>query len=152
MKPKVLVTGSAGLLPHILEECKNKGWSSWGLDVLDPKDEDKISDIDYVKKTFLISKLQTWMVQTTSHMAFITNIPNSIKRPVESTYENIDMTAHLLNEATKAGVKKVVFPSTASLYGNNPIPWVEGMSADPIEPYSFQKLSCEFLLKMWKEI
>ena len=25
------------------------------------------------------------------------------------------------------------------------------MSADPIEPYSFQKLSCEFLLKMWKE-
>ena len=68
MKPKVLVTGSAGFIaPHILEECKNKGWSSWGLDVLDPKDEDKISDIDYVKKTFLISKLQTWMVQTTSH-------------------------------------------------------------------------------------
>ena len=28
---------------------------------------------------------------------------------------------------------------------------MEGMSADPIEPYSFQKLSCEFLLKMWKE-
>ena len=44
-----------------------------------------------------------------AHMAFITNIPNSIKRPVESTYENIDMTAHLLNEATKAGVKKLFF-------------------------------------------
>ena len=48
MKPKVLVTGSAGFIaPHILEECKNKGWSSWGLDVLDPKDDN--GDISFNK-------------------------------------------------------------------------------------------------------
>jgi len=53
MKPKVLVTGSAGFIaPHILEECKNKGWSSWGLDVLDPKDEDSLS----IKETAMLIK------------------------------------------------------------------------------------------------
>ena len=59
------------------------------------------------------------------------------------------MTARLLKLASDANIKKFIFPSTASLYGNNIIPWKEGMSADPIEPYSWQKLSCENLCKMW---
>ena len=54
------------------------------------------------------------------HLAFVTNIPNSISNPVETTKENVDMTVHLLNECTKANVKKFLFPSTGSLYGNNP--------------------------------
>ena len=61
------------------------------------------------------------------------------------------MSAILLKKAEASNVKKVIFSSTASLYGNNPIPWVEGMQADPIEPYSWQKLSCEYLFKMWHE-
>lgn len=152
MSFKVLVTGSSGFIaPHILSECKLKGWSAWGIDILDAEETNKVSGVEYVKKNiFDLTSSDLEGTDFIAHMAFVTNIPNSIKRPVESTYENIDMTAHLLNEATKAGVKKVVFPSTASLYGNNSIPWKEGMSADPIEPYSFQKLSCEYLLKMWK--
>ena len=48
-------------------------------------------------------------------------------------------------------IEKFLFPSTGSLYGNNSIPWHEDMMADPIEPYSFQKLSCEFACKAWFE-
>ena len=86
-----------------------------------------------------------------AHLAWITNIPNSIKNPLSTTNDTINMTANLLDKATKANIKKVVFPSTASLYGNNPVPWTENMGANPIEPYSWQKLSCEYLLKMWNE-
>ena len=82
-------------------------------------------------------------------MAFVTNIPLSIKRPISSTYNNIDMTTKFLDMCTKARIKKFIFPSTASLYGNNPIPWKENMLGDPIEPYSWQKLSCEYLCRMW---
>jgi len=81
--------------------------------------------------------------------AFVTNIPNSIEHPLETTYDNIDMTAYLLDLSTKAGIKKFIFPSTASLYGNNPTPWKEGMSPDPIEPYCWQKLSGEYGCRMW---
>jgi UDP-glucose 4-epimerase len=83
------------------------------------------------------------------HLAFVTNIPNSVRSPVVTTFDNIDMTVKLLKLATDHGVERFVFPSTASLYGTNPIPWVENMPSDPIEPYSWQKFSCESLMKMW---
>jgi UDP-glucose 4-epimerase len=151
MKKKVLVTGSAGFIaPHIIEACYNMGWQVVGIDILETQNQLIKSNITYVKKNIFDLKDKDLMgFDYVAHTAFITNIPSSIQRPVETTYENIDMTAYFLKQCTLAGVKKFVFPSTASLYGNNPIPWTEDMSADPIEPYSWQKLSCEFLCKMW---
>jgi UDP-glucose 4-epimerase len=85
------------------------------------------------------------------HLAFSTNIPNSVRHPIETTYANIDMTIHLLQYAKEAGVKKLLFPSTASLYSHNPTPWKEDMIPDPIEPYSWQKLACEQACKMYSK-
>jgi nucleoside-diphosphate-sugar epimerase len=82
-------------------------------------------------------------------LAFITNIPNSINSPIETTRDNVDMTIYLLNLCLKAKIKKFLFPSTASLYGNNVTPWNEEMLPDPMEPYSFQKISCEYACKVW---
>lgn len=147
--PRALITGVAGFIgPHLVEACVNRGWDVVGVD-LRPTDvrapgftllqkdlrdlgPDGLAGIDYVV-----------------HLAFVTNIPNSIQHPIETTRDNIEMTARLLEAATKAGVKKLAFPSTASLFGNNPIPWREDMPPDPIEPYSWQKLSCEYLCRMW---
>ena len=51
MSFKVLVTGSSGFIaPHILGECRLKGWSAWGIDTLDAEDMDKVSGVEYVKK------------------------------------------------------------------------------------------------------
>lgn len=151
MKKKVLVTGSAGFIaPHIIEACDNMGWDVVGLDILDTKINSAQPNINYLKKNIFDLKSEDLLgIDYVAHMAFVTNIPSSIKRPVETTFENIDMTAHFLKICTDAKVKKFVFPSTASLYGNNTIPWNETMRADPIEPYSWQKLSCEYLCRMW---
>lgn len=86
------------------------------------------------------------------HLAWRTNIPDCARHPEESTFDNIDMTIHLLERAKEAGVKKVLFPSTASLYGHNPTPWREDMPPMPIEPYSWQKLSCEYACKMYASV
>ena len=94
--------------------------------------DDDIKDFDFV-----------------AHMAFVTNIPFSIKNPISTTNDNIDMTVKLLDICTKNNIKKFIFPSTASLYGHNKIPFIEDMAINPIEPYSWQKYSCEKLCKMW---
>ena len=52
--------------------------------------------------------------------------------------------------SSKYKVKKFIYPSTASLYGDTPTPWKESVSSpDPIEPYSWQKLTCEYACSMW---
>jgi len=83
------------------------------------------------------------------HLAFVTNIPHSVRHPKETTHDNIGMTVHILEIARETGVERVVFPSTASLYSNNQTPWKEDMPGEPIEPYSWQKLACESLCRMY---
>lgn len=77
------------------------------------------------------------------HLAFATNIPQSIADPVGTTYNNVDLGVKLLCLSKEAKVKKFLFPSTASLYGNQPLPWQESMPAYPSEPYSLQKYTME---------
>src|SRR5437870_10885808 len=147
--PKVVITGVSGFIgPHVAEECLARGWQVVGVDLLPP--EWHAPGLSFLQKDARdLTPADLTGVDYIVHLAFVTNIPNSIVHPVETTRDNIEMTARLLDMATKAGVKKVAFPSTASLFGNNPIPWREDMPPDPIEPYSWQKLSCEYLCRMW---
>lgn len=146
---RVLITGVGGFIgTHIVDACLNQQWEVIGVDIVQ-------CNIHHPDFTFLrrdVRELTTAELRAVDyivHLAFVTNIPNSIQHPVDTTRDNIEMTVRLLDTATKAGVKKLAFPSTASLFGNNPVPWREDMPADPIEPYSWQKLSCEQLLRMW---
>jgi len=155
---KVLITGVSGFIgPHLFEACLKRGWGVLGIDLLPFKlpPEQTIStglqaQFEFKQKdvrSLTLSELDG--TDFVFHLAFVTNIPNSVQHPLETTRDNIDMTAFILDLATKAGIKKFVFPSTASLYGNNPTPWREDMPSNPIEPYSWQKLSCEYACKMW---
>lgn len=144
----VLVTGVSGFIgPHVVEACLSRGWRAVGVDTVPCAFQ--APGFTFLRKDLRDLTADELRIDYIVHLAFVTNIPNSIQHPIETTRDNIEMTARLLDAATKAGVKKVAFPSTASLFGNNPTPWREDMPADPIEPYSWQKLSCEHLLKMW---
>lgn len=149
--PKVLVTGSSGFIaPHVIESCIKSNYEVVGIDLKDP--EIKIENCKYIKDDVRNQNVNDLKdIDYIIHLAFITNIPNSIQNPVKTTFDNINMTVDLLDKATKAKIKKFVFSSTASLYGNNPLPWTEDMPITPGEPYSWQKYSCEVLCKMWSE-
>jgi len=146
---KILVTGSSGFIAyHVIENLINSKLEVVGIDIIDPPL--KHEKCQYLKKDvrdISIEELKNF--DFIVHLAFITNIPFSIQNPVNTTDDNTLMTTIILDKAVKAGIKKFVFPSTASMYGNNPIPWTEDMVAEPGEPYSWQKLSCEYALKMW---
>lgn len=150
---RVIITGAAGFIaPHIVQQCLNKGWHVTGIDTKELDDESMINHENYQFKKMDLRELKVDNLSNINyifHLAFITNIPNSITNPLDTTRDNIDMTAYLLKLSTLAEIDKFLFPSTASLYGNNEIPWTEDLSADPIEPYSWQKLSCEYACKMW---
>ena len=152
---KVLITGVSGFIgPHIVEACRGRGWDVTGLDIRPYAPE---KNVGAAPQNFLLKDVRDLTPEALKgfdyivHLAFVTNIPYSISHPIETSRDNIEMTARLLDVATKAGIKKLVFSSTASLYGHNPTPWREDMPSDPdpIEPYSWEKLSCEYLCKMW---
>lgn len=155
---RVLITGVSGFIgPHLAEACLKKGWDIFGVDTRDFNYG--AIDCNFKVPQFVFEKRDVRTlapedlkdISYVFHLAFDTNIPNSIEHPLETTRDNIDMTAYLLDTATKAGIKKFLFPSTASLYGRNPTPWRESMPPYPIEPYAWQKASCEYALSMWAE-
>lgn len=141
---KILITGSSGFLAqHIVSLFNANGHEVVGVDKRPGYHTTKQVDV------FDLNFRDMMGIDAVAHMAWRTNIPDCSRHPKESTRENIDMTIHLLELAKEAGVKKFFFPSTASLYGNNPTPWTEDMPGQPIEHYSWQKLACESACKMY---
>lgn len=146
----ILLTGAAGFLAqHFIPAFKADGHTVIGIDkreaYLQPDRfiHDEIENLGY---------RDLMDVDVIVHLGWRTNIPDCIRHPVESTRDNIVMTAGLLQKAKEAEVKRFIFPSTASLYGDNKTPWSEDMKPRPIEPYSWQKLCCEELMKMEQDI
>lgn len=144
-----MITGNSGFLgSHILMALTLAGYDTVGVDKrpigIGKNHPDFFIQTDINDLTFK----DLMGIDYVIHLAWRTNIPDCKRHPIESTLENLNTTVHLVEICKEAGVKKLVFPSTASLYGHNPTPWTEDMPPAPIEPYSWQKLACEQLLKM----
>lgn len=78
------------------------------------------------------------------HQAAIPSVPRSVERPLESHEANASGALRVLHEAREAGVKRVVYASSSSVYGANPeLPKVESMRTEPLSPYAVAKLAAE---------
>jgi UDP-glucose 4-epimerase len=78
------------------------------------------------------------------HLAAIVSVPGSVQKPNEYAEINAGGTAIVLEEAARARVKKLIFSSSAAIYGDNPtIPRIESMPAEPKSPYATSKYEGE---------
>lgn len=78
------------------------------------------------------------------HQAAIPSVPRSVKNPAESHRANVDGMLNVLIAARDAGVKRVVFAGSSSVYGDQPtLPKREDMPTKPMTPYALQKLVSE---------
>jgi UDP-glucose 4-epimerase len=78
------------------------------------------------------------------HLAAMVSVPGSMQNPNEYAEINTRGTAIVLEEAARAEVKRLVFGSSAAIYGDSPrIPRVEGMPAEPQSPYAKSKYEGE---------
>jgi UDP-glucose 4-epimerase len=86
------------------------------------------------------------------HQAAIPSVPKSMMDPVGSNHANVDGTLNVLVAARDAGVKRLVYASSSSLYGDSPtLPKHEGMTPNPLSPYGAQKLFAEIYCQVfWK--
>jgi UDP-glucose 4-epimerase len=78
------------------------------------------------------------------HQAALPSIPRSIAAPITSNETNVNGTLNVLVAARAAGVKRVVYASSSSIYGNSQLlPKREDMPAAPLSPYAVSKLAGE---------
>jgi UDP-glucose 4-epimerase len=87
------------------------------------------------------------------HQAALPSVQRSILDPKLSNHANINGTLNVLTAAKDSGIKKVVFASSSSVYGDTPIlPKVESMGLNPLSPYAVTKATGELYLKVFYEV
>jgi nucleoside-diphosphate-sugar epimerase len=87
------------------------------------------------------------------HQAALPSVPRSVEDPITSNRANVDATLNVLVAARDAGVRRVVFAGSSSVYGDTPtLPKGEDMIPDPLSPYALQKLVGERYLQMFSRL
>ena len=82
------------------------------------------------------------------HVAALPRVQFSIKNPIETNNVNVNGTLNLLDECRYFGVKRFVFSSSSSIYGDQDrLPLVETMNPNPMSPYAIQKITGEYYCK-----
>jgi nucleoside-diphosphate-sugar epimerase len=84
------------------------------------------------------------------HVAALPRVMLSIERPVETHLTNVIGTLNVLNMARAAGVRRVIYSGSSSVYGDQPtMPLVETMPPNPLNPYALQKSVGEQYCRMY---
>ena len=83
------------------------------------------------------------------HLAAESRLQPAIKNPINAVHKNCVGTATMLQCAREAGVKRFIYSSTSSGYGNNPWPNTEDQPDDCLNPYSASKIAGEKICKMY---
>jgi len=87
------------------------------------------------------------------HLAAIPSVPRSVKDPFSSNNSNVTGTLNVLIAAKDAGIKKVIFSSSSSVYGDTPtLPKREDMPINPMSPYAITKATGEMYCGVFQDL
>jgi len=87
------------------------------------------------------------------HEAALASVTRSIEHPLATTETNINGTLNVLIAARDAKVKRLIYASSSSVYGDNPnLPKKESMIPHPLSPYAVSKLSGEYYCQVFYRI
>lgn len=160
---KSLITGGAGFIgSHIAEALCRKGGSVIVLDDLSLGNLDNLAwkkpgdDLEFVKgdinDTALLNKLMPgcdWVF----HEGALPSVPRSVAQPWESNHHNLDGTLQVLIAARDAGVKRFMFASSSSIYGDSDAPSKhESLPPNPLSPYALQKYGGEKYCQLFYQL
>ena len=157
----ILVTGGAGFIgSHLVRHLLAKGENVTALDNLSTglaenlPPEAKLVEMDILDAD-LPKVVAAGAFDAIVHLAAQTMVDTSIKDPLLDTRENLLGTVHVLEAARAANVKRVIFASTAAVYGDgkeDDLPVREAQPTEPMSFYGLSKLSVEKYLEMYRKI
>ena len=160
---KALVTGGAGFIgSHITEALCRRGASVVVLDNLTLGNTENLAwkqpgdQIDFVegdiRDTALLAKIMPG-VEWVFHQGALPSVPRSVAAPQESNDHNLQGTLNMLLAARDAGVKRFMFASSSSIYGNSDAPSkVETLPPAPLSPYALQKYGGERYTQLFHQL
>jgi len=158
---RYLVTGGAGFIgSHIAERLVERGDSVVVLDNLSTgKAEnlagfrDRITFIEGDLRDLDTVKRACGGVDYVLHEGALASVPRSIADPMASNEVNVNGTLNLLAAARDAGVKRVVYAGSSSVYGDTPtLPKQEDMPANPLSPYAISKYAGEMYCQVFTRL
>jgi UDP-N-acetylglucosamine 4-epimerase len=160
---KFLVTGGAGFIGSNLSSyiLENGG----KVRVLDNLSTGFAENIEYLKSyydfefiegniaDFETCKLACEGIEYVSHQAALGSVPRSIKDPLATHKSNVDGFLNVLNAAREANVKRFVFASSSSVYGDSPeLPKQEEVIGNALSPYAVSKLTNELYASVFSKV
>mgnify|MGYP001229582237 FL=1 len=163
---RILVTGAAGFIgSHLCEALLAAGHQVAGVDNFDPFYPRAVKERNLAALRghagFLFSEgdvvrdpLPLDGVEAIIHLAAKPGVQPSLDNPVSYMEANVSATARLLDLARRAGIARVVFGSSSSVYGEStPAPFAEDAVADqPISPYAASKRAGELVSRVFTHL
>jgi len=160
---KAVVTGGAGFIgSHIAEGLLERGYHVTVIDDLSTGKIENISslisniNLEFINGSIMDCILLNKVFKDADyvfHEAAIPSVPRSIENPVASNRVNVEGTLNVLVAARDNGVKKAVYASSSSVYGDTPtLPKKEDMIPNPQSPYAVSKLTAEYYCRVFSKI
>ncbi|MEK4029893.1 NAD-dependent epimerase/dehydratase family protein [Pseudobacillus sp. FSL P4-0506] len=156
---RVLVTGGAGFIgSHITEELLAQDHQVAVVDNLSSGKREQVpaAAVFYegdVRKKELEEFYSDFQPDCVIHLAAQVSVAKSFLEPLNDIEENIVGTVNMLETCVKYGVKKVIFSSTAALYGNpDYLPVDERHQVNPLSFYGLSKKHAEAYIRLFSEL
>ncbi len=144
---KTAITGNLGFIgSHLQEHLTGSGAEVIGIDLKDGRDILDLTQEDFIGVDYVF------------HLAAEVSVPESIDDPIRSARTNISGTLNVLECARQAGVKRVIFSSSAAVYGidrrndSTGFPYEESLESRPLSPYAASKVAGEIYCKLYSEL
>lgn len=154
----ILVTGGAGYIgSHTVRQMLSQGYQVVILDNLSTGRREFVPDNaifiqgDVGDAELLRGLFSEYPIDAVMHFAASLEVEESVRKPKEYLQNNFINTSVLLDAMVAAGVNKIIFSSTAAVYGENQqvIPIPETAALEPNNPYGYSKYLAEELLRYY---
>lgn len=157
----ILVTGGAGYIgSHMVYLLLKNGYNPIIIDNFSNSSDKNIKSLEKIfskkievhnidlKNQQDLLQLQLKDIDAVIHFAALKAVGDSVEKPIEYYENNVSGTINLLKWMKKNSVFKIIFSSTAAVYGmTDEIPLTEEFETNPVSPYAKSKLMVEDILK-----
>jgi UDP-glucose 4-epimerase len=161
--PTSLVTGGAGFIgSHVAERLLKDGHH---VRVLDNFSTGRPENLAFAGPAAALEVIEGDLrdlaaveraaagVQVIYHQAAMRSVPRSVDDPLGANDNNVNGTLHVFEAARRHGVRRVVYASSSSVYGDNPeLPKREDQVLAPVSPYAVSKAAGEHYARVWSKL